>query len=101
MLKEKPHPRFTRSKNDLCLTANITLLEALTGVSLDVATLDSRTLSISISDVVKPGMQKVIVGEGMPLVSKPSQTGNLVISFNITFPEALTEAQKILLKENL
>jgi DnaJ-class molecular chaperone len=83
------------------MTANITLLQALTGVHFDVATLDSRTLSISTSDVVKPGMQKVFVGEGMPLVSKSSQAGNLVITFNITFPEALSESQKTLLKENL
>ena len=101
MLKEKPHPRFKRSKNDLSFSASITLLEALTGVTLSVNTLDGRTLPISVSDVIKPGMQKVIAGEGMPLIKDSSKRGNLVIDFAISFPDALTEAQKLLLKENL
>jgi len=101
VLKEKPHPRFKRAKNDLMYSADITLVEALTGVSVNVETLDGRTLPISVNEIVRPGMQKKIPGEGMPLANDPTQTGNLIINFNISFPEALTEEQKNAIKETM
>lgn len=98
VLKEKPHPRFKRVKNDLCYTATITLLQALTGLDVHVTTLDGRTLPISVNEIVRPGMQKTVPGEGMPLVSDPDEKGNLIIDFNILFPESLSEDQKTSLK---
>ena len=38
-------------------------------------------------DVVKPGDKKVVVGEGMPIKGNPQERGNLIITFNILFPE--------------
>ena len=94
LLKEKPHPRFKRVKNDLYFTANISLAQALCGMTVTVPTLDGRTLPIAVNEVVRPGMQKTVPGEGMPLVADPSRRGNLIISFDIAFPEALSEDQK-------
>lgn len=101
VLKEKPHPRFKRVKNDLVYTAKITLLEALTGVTISVETLDDRKLPIAINEIVRPGVQKRIAGEGMPLASDPSQKGNLIIDFDVAFPEVLSEQVKASLSELL
>jgi len=101
ILKQKPHPRFTRVKNDLHYTATLDLVQALTGVNFTIEMLDGRVLPISVSDVVRPGTQKRIPNEGMPLPANPSEKGSLVINFDVKFPEVLTEQQKINMKQVL
>lgn len=100
-LHEKPHDRFTRDKNDLIHTRNITLSEALTGTTVELSTLDDRMLRIPINEIVSPGYQKVVKGEGMPISKEPGKKGDLVIKFNIIFPKYLSQDQKQKLRELL
>jgi len=93
-LREKPHPLFTRRENDLVYRAPITLLQALTGTTIDVHTLDGRTLPIAIHQIVQPGSSEVVPNEGMPHPRDPKQRGNLIIEFDISFPKVLTPQQK-------
>ena len=53
LLKEKPHPLFKRNKNDLIFTAKISLVEALTGTTVQVPTLDGRKISVPITEIVR------------------------------------------------
>jgi DnaJ-class molecular chaperone len=99
ILREKPHPRFTRSKNDLNYSANLTLSQALTGVTINIPTLDGRTLPIAINQIVTPGSSKRVAGEGMPIPK--GGCGNLNISFNVSFPDELSEDQKSSIKDAL
>ena len=57
-------------------------------------TLDGRTLNVRVRDIVRPGYCKVISGEGMPDQKNPNMKGNLVINFNVQFPNHLSEEQK-------
>jgi DnaJ-class molecular chaperone len=52
-LREKPHPTFTRSGNDLVHVAKISLLSALCGTTILVPTLDRRTLPIPLTDIIR------------------------------------------------
>ncbi len=94
VVHEKPHSRFKRDGADLIYEAEISLTRALTGCTIDVATLDNRLLTIPIAEVVAPGYEKVIKGEGMPLSKKPGEKGDLKIRFNIVFPHYLTDKQR-------
>ncbi|XP_078401353.1 dnaJ homolog subfamily B member 13 isoform X2 [Cetorhinus maximus] len=71
--------------------------QALTGHTVEIETLDGRFLSIPINYIVHPKYTKVVPGEGMPLSKNPLQKGNLVIQFNIQFPEKLTTSKKKLI----
>lgn len=95
VLKEKPHPRFVRAKNDLIYTASISLADALTGTVVEVKMLDGRVLPIPITEIVKPNQPKRVPNEGMPLVNSPGKKGDLVIEFDVQYPDMLTEAQKV------
>ncbi|KAL9250846.1 DnaJ homolog subfamily B member 4-like protein [Drosera capensis] len=97
----KPHPVFKRSGNDLIVNQKISLLEALTGKTLTITTLDGRDLTTDVSDIVKPGHEVVIVGEGMPLSKDPKKRGDLRIKFDVKFPSRLSAAQKSDLKRVL
>ncbi|XP_049448724.1 dnaJ homolog subfamily B member 13 [Epinephelus fuscoguttatus] len=101
IVRQKSHPLFVRQHNDLIYKARITLEMALTGFSVDVETLDGRLLSIPINDIVHPAYNKVVTGEGMPLSQDPSHRGNLIVTFDIQFPEKLSAESKHLIKQAL
>jgi len=94
VITEKPHAKLAREGNNLVFTSRISLADALTDCAIDVPTLDGRTLAIPCPEVVAPGYEKAIPGEGMPLSKKPDQRGDLVIRFHIIFPEYLPEDKK-------
>ncbi|XP_022066223.1 dnaJ homolog subfamily B member 13 [Acanthochromis polyacanthus] len=101
IVQQKSHPMFVRQQNNLIYKVKISLEMALTGFSVDVQTLDGRLLSIPINDVVHPTYKKLLTGEGMPLSQDPSQRGDLIITFDIQFPEKLSAESKQLIKQAL
>ncbi|KAJ9172135.1 hypothetical protein P3X46_015413 [Hevea brasiliensis] len=101
VVDEKPHPVFRRDGNDLLVNQKISLLEALTGKTVDLTTLDGRYLTIPVTDIIKPGHEIVISNEGMPISKEPHKKGNLKIKFDVTFPSSLTAEQKSDLKRVL
>ncbi|XP_043929314.1 dnaJ homolog subfamily B member 13 [Protopterus annectens] len=100
-IKEKVHPRFAREGNDLIYTAKIRLGKALIGCTVEVETLDGRLLNIPINDIIGPKYRKVVPGEGMPLSKDANQRGDLVLQFDIIFPEKLTPEKKQLIRQAL
>ena len=101
IIDEKPHDIFTRDGNDLVMTEKISLVEALTGYTARVTTLDGRSLSLPINSIIHPNYEEVIPGEGMPIPKDPTKKGNMRIKFNIKFPSRLTSDQKTGIKRLL
>ena len=101
IIDEKPHSVFKRDGNDLVVTQKISLVEALTGYTAQLTTLDGRNLPVSINSIISPTYEEVIKGEGMPIPKEPSKRGNLRIKFNIKFPSRLTSEQKAGIKRLL
>ncbi|KAF9945906.1 hypothetical protein BGZ70_003498 [Mortierella alpina] len=102
-VEEKPHPVFIRRGDDLIMHQELTLLEALTGFSKTVKTLDGKTLPVSASGsrVTQPGQEEKFPGEGMPISKKPGQKGDLIVKFDVKLPAQLTATQKDELKKLL
>jgi len=94
VVSEKPHAAFAREGADLIYTANIDLVDALVGCQIAVPTLDGRVLSIPCPEVVSPGYEKLIEGEGMPLSKTPAKHGMLKIHFKLNFPKYLAQNVK-------
>lgn len=94
VVDEKPHALYRRDGNDLVINQEITLLEALTGKTLDLITLDGRSLMIPLTDIVKPGAEVVVSNEGMPISKEPGRKGNLRIKLDVKYPSRLTAEQK-------
>lgn len=94
VVDEKPHTVFKRDGNDLVIHQRISLLDALTGKTLNLTTLDGRELTIPVQDIVKPGHELMVQNEGMPISKEPGKKGNLRIKFEVKFPSRLTSEQK-------
>jgi len=88
VLEEKPHSYFKRDVNDLIYNAKITLAQALTGVKINLPTLDGKSVEVLIRDVIKPGMENRIPGRGMP-TKYPGHYGDLIVKFDIQWPNRI------------
>mmetsp|Transcript_43386 Transcript_43386/g.109554 ORF Transcript_43386/g.109554 Transcript_43386/m.109554 type:complete len:301 (-) Transcript_43386:109-1011(-) len=94
VLKERPHDRFKRDRNNLVLDQTVTVDEALKGhYSMKLLTLDSRVLNITIPEVITPNYEKIVPAEGMTISGTPFK-GDLVIKFRLVFPENADEQTK-------
>eukprot|EP01006_Ploeotia_vitrea_P026928 TRINITY_DN59839_c0_g1_i2.p1 TRINITY_DN59839_c0_g1~~TRINITY_DN59839_c0_g1_i2.p1 ORF type:complete len:310 (+),score=30.63 TRINITY_DN59839_c0_g1_i2:339-1268(+) len=93
VLQERKHPTFIHRGDDLIFAKQITLREALCGTTFYLTHLDKRTLCVKTSpgQVLRPGCVKAIPNEGMPCHKCPAMKGQLLIQFDVKFPEQLSE----------
>lgn len=98
ILKQKDDPIFKRENNHLVIKRTITLGEALTGVRFMIDHLDDRVLDIRANKIVKPNELMKIEGEGMPKHGNPFEKGDLIVAFQIEFPDSLNEDQILIIK---
>ncbi|KAJ3714067.1 DnaJ C terminal domain-containing protein [Lentinula raphanica] len=107
VVEEKAHEVFRREGNDLVCSMEISLREALThdgGGKKQVETLDGRKIQVGVPPgVVKPGQETTVQGEGMPIRKDGvvKKKGDLIVKWNVVFPDRLTAAQKEGLKKVL
>lgn len=101
VIRDKRHTQFTRDGNDIRFTAKISLTDALCGTTIYVPTIGGRTIPLRLSEVIKPNTVRHIKGEGVPLAKQTSKRGDLIIEFEIVFPDELSRRAKQILSENL
>lgn len=94
VVKDKPHPVYKRDGSDIIYPAKITLREALCGCTVNVPTLDGRKIELTFQEIIRPGMKRHVTGEGLPLPKSPDRRGDLVVEYEVTFPERLSQSAK-------
>lgn len=100
IIRDKPHTNFKREGSDIKYTAKITLKEALCASGhLKVPTLLGEVIPISIqNEVIKPTTVKRLQGRGLPFPKEPTKRGDLIVNFDIIFPDNLSKnAREILM----
>lgn len=94
LIDEDKHPLFIRDGNDLELTVKISLVQALTGCSILVPLLGGENMSLSFDEVIYPGFEEVIRGQGMPNPRDQGRRGRLRVKFQVEFPKELSDEQR-------
>lgn len=100
IIRDKPHNQFKREGSDIKYTAKITLREALCATGqLKVPTLTGDTIPLTLHhEVIKPTTVKRLQGRGLPFPKEPTQRGDLIVNFDIVFPDNLSKnAREILM----
>jgi len=102
-IKEKPNKNYKRNNNDLIYTHKISLVDALNTEPFSFQTLDGRTLTIAMDEIISPQSCKTIQGEGMPIHNKndlieniltQEKKGNLYVKFHVIFPTFIEPEKK-------
>ncbi|XP_046901380.1 dnaJ homolog subfamily B member 5 [Hypomesus transpacificus] len=101
VLKDKKHSQYKRDGSNIVYTAKITLKEALCGCTVNVPTLDNRMMPLPCSDVIKPGAIRRLRGEGLPHPKMPAQRGDLVVEFQVLFPDRIPPQSREIIKHSL
>lgn len=92
---------FTRTGDNLIIHRNISIKEALIGFKFRIKHLDDRVLELEQSNIQHPDQVMCVKGEGMPKGKNDIGYGDLIIKFNIIFPNSLDEQRKIYLSKIL
>lgn len=95
----KKHDTFIRRGNNLIYKHYITLEQALKGFNFSIKSLDNKDIIINVDNIVSPNSKMIIPNEGMPYMDNPNHKGDLIIEFIHIYPETMTEAEKIALRD--
>ena len=81
-----PNQHYKRINNDLYYKQTINLKDALCGCEFNIKTLDGRILECTTDEIIKPGSKMKISNEGMPHKGMLKNKGDLIIEFDVKFP---------------
>jgi DnaJ-class molecular chaperone len=90
IIQLKNETMFKRQGLDLVIKKTISLKEALCGFSFEIHHINGKTLNLNNKTnptIVKPNYKKTVAGLGM---NRDGTYGNLVIEFDVIFPDFLT-----------
>ena len=100
-IKIKNDTPFKREGLDLIYNKTITLKEALCGFSFDLKHINKKVFTFNNqvnTTIIKPGQTKVIPNMGM---IREKHIGNLIVKFEVLFPDTITDEDTEKLKEIL
>jgi DnaJ-class molecular chaperone len=85
---------YTRQGMDLIFKKLLSLKDALCGFAFQLNHMDGKTYNINntAGKIISPGMKQIIPKLGMS--REGSVNGNLIIDFEIKFPEMITQSQR-------
>ena len=89
-----PDAVFTRQGDDLYTTVPISLTTAVLGGNVALTTLMGETLRLKVSAGTQPDTKVRLKGKGMPVYKKTNERGDLIVTYSLIIPTALTSEQK-------
>lgn len=98
-VKIKPHAVFERIKNDLYMTKEVKVTDALLGKKIKIKDINGENFSVSIPGEFNFKDKFRVSGRGMPALGFGATRGDLYISFTLKMPKKLSEKAKKLLGE--
>lgn len=102
---EQKHNSFERKDMDLYTTQDIHLYDSLCGCVYPLLFLNNQTIQLNIDKMIKPDSIIRLKGYGLPVYNENKKIynyGDLLINFNILFPDIFTdnELHKLTQKRN-
>ena len=88
-----------RNGSDLFIDYHINLLKSLTGGYITINLFGKEEINIKLTEIIHPGMKKMIKDKGMPFFNNEKKRGYLVICFFVDFPKTLKDNQINLIKK--
>lgn len=98
IIRDKPHPLFRRDSSDIRYVCSVSLRDALCGTVLQVPTLSGEKVALDFSrEMIRPQTVRRIGGRGLPYPKETTRRGDLIVTFDVKFPEKLTDSAREIL----
>ena len=94
----REHPRYRREGTSLIVEREVSVWDALLGASIEIQTLDRKTLSMNLLPGTQPDTVMSCKGEGLPNM-RTRQRGNLLIKIKVSIPKILQPEQIDLIQQ--
>lgn len=94
VITQEPHDVYHRDRDDLYKTIEVPLVDALTGFTISLQHLDGKEFSVTVNEVTDCDHVMRVPGKGMPRRSGRGY-GDLFITFEVDFPDTLSDEQKV------
>lgn len=94
----RPHPDFRRDGDNLICERTMSAWDVMLGTSLDIKTIDNKTININIPAGTQSDTIFGCRGEGLPNV-RTRKRGTLLVKIKIEIPKNLSIAQQDLIKK--
>ena len=91
-------PVFSAEKQDLYLSRELKLSEAILGTTIAVPTIDDKQLSLKIPPGTKPGTKMRLSGHGLPDM-QGRKKGDLFVRIQVNIPKHLSDKQKKIVED--
>lgn len=98
LIKEQPHPVFTRDGSNLIIEGHIPYSTACLGSELSVKSLEDKELKVKIPAGIQPNSRLRLKSHGLP-VGKTGGRGDLYVKIMVDVPKKLSDEQKELIKK--
>ncbi|MBE9520792.1 MAG: DnaJ domain-containing protein [Proteobacteria bacterium] len=97
IIKEQPHPVFTRDGSNLIMEKRIPFSSACLGSNISVTSLDDKQLKVKVPAGIQQQSKLRLKGHGLPSGPKGGR-GDIYVKIAIDIPKKLTDEQKELVK---
>jgi DnaJ-class molecular chaperone len=94
----REHGRYRREGTSLIMDREVNVWDAILGASIDIQTLDNKTLSIKLPPGTQPDTVLSCKGEGLPNM-RTRQRGNMLIRIKVSIPKILNPEQINLIQQ--
>jgi len=98
VIKEQPHPSFTRDGSNLIMEKRIPFTRACLGSDINITSLEGKQLKVKVPAGIQQQSKLRLKGHGLPSGPKGGR-GDIYVKIAIDIPKKLTDEQKELLKE--
>ena len=95
----RPHPRFERRGEDIETTVQVDLYTAVLGGEVSVPTPSGRSGMLSIPPETQNGQKFRLRGQGMPVLNRPKERGDLYAVVEIRLPAQITSQERELFEQ--
>ena len=97
-IQQLEHDKFERIGNDLVFDLEVPVLKAIIGCTIDVETIDGKTIAAKIPPMTENGTQLRFRGYGMPAFNSETR-GNMIGVVKLVMPEKLNDEDKRLIEQ--
>jgi curved DNA-binding protein len=98
VIKEQPHPLFTRDGNNLVVEKRIPFSKVCLGSDISITSLEGKELKVKVPAGIQQQSKLRLKGHGLPAGPKGDR-GDIYVKIAIEIPKDLNSEQKKLVKE--